>query len=259
MFVAESFMIGSAKEGKAALIEKTPDAIDFVETNDNYLLSTNHFLGKTLGMTQLNQIHVKTSASSYRLKRLRELIARNQKNSVLKTADILRDQRGQQDKDIGLGNEKAINQLVAHHGIIFQPEKGLMWISTAPWQLGKFVCYDLEKVFAYDALENHELYVDSLTIPADSFLMKPAYKDYLKFSQYRFPFNPRADLQPDSVIKWNPNSYHAYMLAGDYYYDRRLWADAIPLYVEGLTKEIATLQERYHMEKNLENCREKIK
>src|SRR5688500_12326951 len=33
MFVAESFMIGSAKDGKAAIIEKTPDAIDFVEAN----------------------------------------------------------------------------------------------------------------------------------------------------------------------------------------------------------------------------------
>ena len=66
MFVSESFLIGSAKEGKAALIEKSPEAIDLVEANGNAIMSTNHFLGDELGMTQLNQIHVKTSASNYR-------------------------------------------------------------------------------------------------------------------------------------------------------------------------------------------------
>jgi isopenicillin-N N-acyltransferase like protein len=258
MFVAESFLIGSAKDGKAAIIEKTPEAIDLVEPTDNYILSTNHFLGKKLGITQLNQIHVKTSASEYRYKRLSQLVARNQKNSITKTAAVLRDQRGLGDKDIGLGNEKAINQLVAHHGIIFQPEKKLMWISTAPWQLGKFVCYDLEKVFAYDASDNREIYEQDLAIPADSFLLTSAYKQYVKFSQYRFPFNPKTGFHPDSVVKWNPNSYHAYMLAADYYYDKKMWQKAIPFYEEGLTKEVATMQERYHMEKNLKNCKDNL-
>ncbi len=259
MFVAESFLIGSAKDGKAAIIEKNPDDIDFVEAHDNYLLSTNHFLGNKLGVSQLNQLHVKTSASPYRYKRLGELIARNQKNSITKTAAILRDKRGLGDKDIGLGNEKAINQLVAHHGIIFQPEKKLMWISTAPWQLGKFVCYDLEKAFAYKAVANEEIYETALTIPADSFLLTPEYNAYLKFHKYRFPFNPKTDLQPDSVVKWNPNSYHAYMMAADYYYEREEWTKAIPFYETGLTKEVATVQERYHMEKNLEHCKKKMK
>jgi hypothetical protein len=258
MFVAESFLIGSAKEGRAAIIEKTPDEIDFVEPRGNYILSTNHFLGPKLGVSQLNQIHVKTSASHYRYRRLSQLVARNDRNSVVKAAAVLRDQRGLDDKDIGLGNEKAINQLVAHHGIIFQPEKKRMWISTAPWQLGKFVCYDLDKVFAYDANENIEIYESDLTIAADSFLLTPAYSQYVKFSQFRFPFNDHSGFDPDSVIKWNPNSYHAYMLAADHYYKQEMWGKAMSLYEEGLTKEVATMQERYHMEKNLKNCKQKI-
>jgi isopenicillin-N N-acyltransferase like protein len=258
MFVSESFLIGSAKDGKAAIIEKTPEAVDLVEARNNYLLSTNHFLGSKLGMTQLNQIHERTSASPYRFKRLAELLARNQQNSIDKTAGILRDQRGLNDADIGLGNEKAINQLVAHHGVIFQPEKKLMWVSTAPWQLGKFVCYNLDSVFAYKAFENREVYEADLAIPADSFLLTDQYRNYLKFSPYRFPFNPKTDFQPDSIIKWNPNSYHAYMLAADSYFDRKLWSKAIPLYEIGLTKEVATLQERHHMEKNLQRCKENL-
>jgi hypothetical protein len=259
MFVAESFLIGSARDGKAAIIEKTPDGMDFFETNENYIISTNHFQGKTLGETQLNKDHMATSASPYRFKRVKELLAQQGKNSVQKTAAILRNQQGLGGEDIGMGNEKAINQLVAHHGIIFQPEKGLVWISTAPWQLGKFVCYDLHKVFAKNMTTNEEVIEQDLTIPADSFLLTNAYRQYIKFHPYRFPFNPRTDLIPDSLVKWNPQSYHAYMLAGDFYVDHKEWEKAMPFYEEGLKKEVATQQEREHMQKNLEHCKASIK
>jgi hypothetical protein len=49
------------------------------------------------------------------------------------------------------------------------------------------------------------------------------------------------------------------MLAGDYYFDHQLWDKAIPMYEQGLTKEVATLQERDHMEKNLQVSKSKIK
>jgi hypothetical protein len=117
----------------------------------------------------------------------------------------------------------------------------------------------MEKVFAYDAKENKEIFETDLTIPADSFLLTSQYDQYLKFHPYRFPFNPRTDLQPDSVIKWNPNSYHAYMLAGDYYYEHNMWDKAILMYEQGLSKEVATEQERYHMERNLEKSKKSLK
>ncbi len=258
MFVAESFLIGSSKDNKASIIEKTPDGIDLVEGKDNVIISTNHFQGAILGNTELNREHLRTSASPYRYERVAQLLDRHEKHSISTTAAILRNQLGLDDKDIGLGNEKAINQLVAHHGIIFQPEKGLVWISTTPWQLGKFVCYDLNKVFAHIPSGNEEIYEAGLTIPADSFLLTPAYRDYVKFSPYRFPFNPRSGLEPDSIVRWNPGSYHAYMLAGDYYFTARQWASAIPMYEAGLTKEIATVQEKEYMEKNLRICKENL-
>ena len=259
MFVAESFLIGSAKDRRAAIIEKSPDAIDLFESKKDYIISTNHFQGVKLGSTQLNQDHMKTSASPYRFERVEELLAREHPNSLQKTVAILRNEKGLKDTNIGLGNEKSINQLVAHHGIIFQPEKKLVWVSTAPWQLGKFVCYDLNKIFSRKPTTNEEIYESQLTFPADSFLLTNQYKQYLKFSPYRFPFNPHDNLQPDSVVKWNPNSYHAYMLAADYYFDHKEWTKAIPIYEQGLTKEVATTQERDHMQKNLLHCKAKVK
>jgi hypothetical protein len=258
MFVSESFLIGSAKDNRAALIEKSPDGIDKVESTQNQIVSTNHFLGKVLGNTQLNQDHIKTSASPYRYQRVAELLARDVKISVMDVASILRNQQGLGNKNVGMGNEKTINQLVAHHGIIFQPAKKLVWISTAPYQLGKFVCYDLNKVFASADKRNEEMYEDERTIPADPFLLTKQYHDYEKFARYRFPFEPRTDMQPDSLVKWNPESYHAYMLAGDYYFDRKNFTSAKALYETGLTKEVATVQEREHMERNLKLSNEKL-
>ena len=259
MFVAESFLIGSARDGKASLIEKTPDAIDTYDSEGEYIISTNHFQGDTLGNTELNREHVRTSASKPRYDRVDELLQRQGKNSVSKTVALLRNQLGTGDKNIGLGNERAINQLVAHHAIVFQPGKRLAWISTGPWQLGKFVCYDLTKVFSYKPKQNEEIYEKGMEIAADSFLLDPAFRDYVKFSKFRFPFNPQDDLRPDSVVKWNPNSYHAYMLAADYWKGHKEWEKAVNFYELGLTKEVATEQERQYMEKNLQHCRKKLK
>jgi tetratricopeptide (TPR) repeat protein len=253
-FVAESFLIGSAKDKRAAIIEKSPEAIDVYRTNENYIIGTNHFQSKLLGATVLNQEHMRKSASVYRYQRVAELLKQNRKNTIASTASILRDRGGLGGKSIGLGNEKSVNQLIAHHGIIFQPEKNLVWVSTAPWQLGEFVCYDLNKVFTTNMQTNVEIYQEQLTIPADSFLLDPQYTHAIKFNRFRFPFQPAHEVSPDSLIVWNPDSYLSYMLAGDIYFEQKQYDKAKGLYEKGLTMEIATEDEREHMTKNLKQC-----
>ncbi|CAN5546280.1 acyl-CoA--6-aminopenicillanic acid acyl-transferase [soil metagenome] len=259
MFVSESLLIGSAKDHRASIIEKTPDTMELFESTDDYIISTNHFQGNLLGNTKLNKDHMAKSASVYRYERVKELLDNDRKNSVAKTAAILRNQNGKGGQNIGNGNEKLINQLISHHGIIFQPEKKLVWVSAAPWQLGRFVCYDLNKIFSTQLIKNQEVYESDRMITEDPFLKTPEYSAYLKFLPYRFPFNPHQDLQPDSLISWNPDSYQAYLVAGDYYTDHGEFAKAINVYKTGLTKEVATEQERNHMKKNLQLCEKKIK
>jgi hypothetical protein len=259
MFVAESFMIGSANDGKAVVIEKSPEEIDFYQTDLHYIISTNHFQSPKLADTDLNREHMRTSASPYRYARVKELLVADTRNSVEKTAKIMRNQKGLAGKDIGLGNEKLINQLVAHHGIIFQPEKRLVWISTAPWQLGKFVCYDFNKVFDLDLLTNDEIVEADKVISADTFVGSAEHHRYLKFSKFRFPFNPRTDLPADSIVQWNPTSYHAFMLAGDHHLDQKNYKQARLMYEKGLALEVATVQEREHMEKNLQRCKAELR
>jgi isopenicillin-N N-acyltransferase like protein len=257
-FVAESFMIGSAKDKKAVIIEKSPTNMDMFESGSNTLIGTNHFQSKTLANTELNKEHMNTSASVPRHERVDELLKHAGKNTVLKTAHILRDQKGKNNTDIGLGNERAVNQLIAHHGIIFQPEKGLVWISTTPFQLGKFVCYDLNVIFTRKVVSNEELYVSEREIPADDFLATAEFQKALKFNQFRFPFQPNKTFSPDSLIQWNPESYLSHLLAGDYYLENEQFSEAVSAYQIALKKEVATVPEREHIQKNLDKALSKV-
>ncbi len=256
-FVAESFLIASAKDKRAVIIEKSPDAIDLYSPGKDYIIGTNHYQSPTLGTTPLNREHMRTSASVYRYERVDELLNEGGRNSVAKTASILRNQKGLKNTDIGFGNEKAVNQLIAHHAVIFQPELQRVWVSTAPWQLGKFVCYDLKKVFS-TGIPNGEIADRELEIPADTFLTTRNCDQMMKFNRFRFPFQPRENMIPDSLVAWNPHSYLSYMLAGDFYFARKDFSQAKKNYEKGLQMEVATLQEREHMQRNLETCNKQI-
>ena len=49
-----------------------------------------------------------------------------------------------------------------------------MWVSTSPYQLGKFICYNLKKALNGD----EENKIDSLNIDADPFLFSDDYKKF---------------------------------------------------------------------------------
>ena len=152
------------------IIEKTPDSLDVYDPHQNYIVCANHFQSKGLGKLGSNIHQMQESASAYRYQRLSELLEANGKNTVQKTVNILRDRKGLGGQDIGLGNEKAINQLIAHHSIIFEPDKLMVWVSTAPWQLGEYVAYDLKKVFALNGLQtDQEISESASDIAADQF------------------------------------------------------------------------------------------
>ena len=99
-----------------------------------------------------------------------EDLSMNEQLDPEKAASILRDKKGVKDTALGFGNELAINQLLAHHGIIFQPEERKVWVSSSPYQLGAFVAYDLDEVFKEFENGDHSLKgIDSLLIKKDPF------------------------------------------------------------------------------------------
>jgi len=259
MFVSESFLIGSAEDKKAVIIEKTPDSLDVYDPQKDFIVCANHFQSRKLGNSAPNEIQMKESASPYRYERLMELMNKNEKNTVQKTIDILRDQKGLNGADIGMGNEKALNQLIAHHSIVFEPQQLIVWVSTQPWQLGEYVAYDLKKIFALNGMQqNKEVYDSALTIPADTFLQTKQFSDFTKYRMLKQRVLDGLSVEPDSIITANPNLYNAWVLAGDYSFKLKDYNRALIYYNMALRKEIATIPEKNHILDQVKKIKEKI-
>jgi tetratricopeptide (TPR) repeat protein len=257
MFVSESFLVGSAMDNKAVVIEKTPDSLSIYDPNKNEILCTNHFQSNDFWNSEPNVEQRQNSASVYRYQRLTQLLQQNGPNTVQKTINILRDYKGVNNADIGLGNEKAVNQFIAHHAIVFEPQQLKVWVSTSPWQMGQFVCYDLNKVFALEGMKNNrEIYEADLNINADSFIYTPTFKRFEQFRMNKQLAMDGATIIPDSLVAENPNYYNSYVAAGDYYFKKREYKKALPYYQKALTLEIATVGEKDHIESRIKKIQD---
>ena len=145
-FVSESLLIGSANDGYAAIIEKTPNKIALYKSCNSRIVCTNHYQSSEFSLDSYNIENIATSDSPYRYDRINELLDEVVPLNRGEAVDILRDRYGKNSADIGLSNEKSLNQFIAHHSVVFEPCKLRFWVSTSPWQLGKYICYDLNKV-----------------------------------------------------------------------------------------------------------------
>ena len=259
MFVSESLLIGSANDKKAVVIEKTPVTYDVYDPDSNYIVCANHFQGNLLVHTKKNIEQMDNSASLYRYDHLMDLLKNNGRNTVQKTVAILRDTKGLNNADIGLGNEKSINQFAAHHSIVFEPQKLRVWVSTSPWQLGEFVCYDLKKVFALRGMKTDQEIIDSdLTIPPDTLLNTEGYKNFEAYRRMAQRVNDHENIDPDSLVIDNPQYYNAYVLAGDYCFRLQQYNKALGYYQRALTKVIATKQEEAAVVHKIIKCQAKL-
>jgi hypothetical protein len=125
--------------------------------------------------------------------------------------------------------------------------------------LGEFVCYDLNKIFALNGLtRDKEIYDSASTIPADSFIQTQQFKNFVQYRHYTQLLSDGKDINVDSMIADNPEYYHAYVLAGDYYYKKEQWQKALGYYQAALTKVVTTKPEEEHIKKQIEACRKKL-
>ena len=254
VFVSESIFVGSAKDKRAAIIEVSPHKLGVYEVeNSNQMICTNHFQSTAFADDKKNQRHILESHSEYRYERMEELLEEKPKLTPEIAVDILRDKRGLDEKRIGYGNEKALNQLLAHHGIVFQPEDLKVWVSSNPYQLGEFVAYDLKEVFK-EAGGNGK--VKSVSDPEanvgeDPFLHTLDYRHYQRYRKLRAQIvnaissdgHVEQELLREFILL-NPDFWEAYYWVGKYNYEKGYDRLARKAFLQAETKEITTVPDR---------------
>lgn len=268
VFVSESIMVGSANDNKAVLIEVSPKKMDVYDVpNANQLICSNHFQSEGLKNDNRNQSQIANSHSEYRFERMQELFKESPKINPKIASEILRNKEGLKDNLIGYGNEKALNQLMAHHGIIFKPKEKTVWVSANPYQLGEFVCYNLDSIFKGrkpGAIVSFEQ--ENLNIAKDPFLETAAYSNYQKFRiedhQMDLCLKNEENISPEFIAQYqslNSNYWVVYYKAGLYFYQKKDWQLAKANFEKALTKEITTAPEKAQIEKYLKKIKRKLK
>ncbi|WP_166921465.1 C45 family autoproteolytic acyltransferase/hydolase [Flavobacterium poyangense] len=266
VFVSESIMVGSAQDNKAILIEVSPEKIDVYDVpNSSQLICSNHFQSTAFKNDRRNQFQIANSHSEYRFERIQELLTKNPKINPQIASEILRNKEGLQNVTLGYGNEKALNQLMAHHGIIFKPKEKTVWVSANPYQLGEFVCYNLDSVFK-ERKTNPVLSFEEEkhNIAKDPFLETTAFENYKKFktedhkidvylkNKTKIPFDFIQQYQ-----SLNPDYWVVYYKAGLYFYQKKYFRLAKENFEKALTKEITTVPQKQAIEKYLKKLKRK--
>jgi predicted choloylglycine hydrolase len=267
VFVSESIMVGSAQDNKAVLIEVSPKKMDVYEVpNSNQLLCSNHFQGEAFKNDKRNLGQIQDSHSQYRFERMQELFTGNKKINPQIASEILRNREGLKDISLGYGNEKALNQLMAHHGIIFKPKEKLVWVSANPYQLGEFVCYNLDSVFKERKLESAISFEqENLNIAKDPFIKTEAFQNYKKFKiedhQFDLYLKKKETISTGFIQDYqslNPEYWVVYYKTGLYFYQKKEFVKAQFNFEKALTKEITTAPEKAKIEKYLKKLKRKL-
>lgn len=268
VFVSESILVGSANDKNAVIIEVSPDNFGVYKVeNTSRVFCTNHFQSEAYKNDKRNQKHILESHSEYRYEKLQELLEENKKLNPEKMASILRDKSGLKGEKIGYGNEKAINQLLAHHAVIFSPQKKLVWVSANPYQLGEFVCYDLNEIFSDKRLKSGELAKSNLNIAKDPFINSQEYKNYEEYkklsSQIEDAIDGKTKILSDQFINnyqsLNPDFWFLYYQAGKYYFNKKEYSKAKIQFDAALKKEITTVPDKENVEEYLKKTLKKLK
>lgn len=258
VFVSESFTIASALDKTTAVIEKTPGKTAIYYPENKQLIVANHFQSDEFKNSQINLDHIRDSESMPRFERMTELTEDDTLISVGNTLRYLRDQQGVNGRDLGTGNPMAINQLLAHHAVIFEPVKGIAYISAAPFQENVFNAYDVGSIKTMAALDPiHSPEIDSLRLAQDPFYTSRGFSDFKEYKLLKADFKSdpgKTVLEKGFSDRWiatNPNYYEPYLLLGDFYFDKRDFASAKTYYEQAQSKAIPYLGIRTHITENL--------
>jgi len=134
--------------GKTAVVERAPGVPAHVRWSDAPLATTNHFEGPLANDPRDREVRSKTSTLPRRARGdviVKELPAQP---GVVSMVGALRDRKNADGKPLPLGDRRAIDALIATHGVVMDTTARALWVSEYPHLLGRFVRFDLRALLA---------------------------------------------------------------------------------------------------------------
>jgi isopenicillin-N N-acyltransferase-like protein len=152
VMVSHLVMVADA-HGKTAIVERAPGVEAFVRTpgDPDRVALTNHFEGP-LASDPRNQAVMAHTTTLARRARLDEMLAKvgPHEADVDRMVGMLRDHECAGGTACALGDRRAIDALIATHGIVADTTARTLWVSAGPHLSGAFVRFDLNAIFARD-------------------------------------------------------------------------------------------------------------
>jgi hypothetical protein len=166
--------------GSVAIAERAPGTPLHVRRGRGKVPLTNHFEGP-LEADPANKIIETVTSTKPRRIRLDERLANLPPGaSVQDVVGVLRDRRGVGGTALPLGNRKAIDALIATHGVVMDTTARAMWVSEGPHLIGRFVRFDLARLLdpAFEAATDNQ--EDGAAISEDVILKDGTYDAWLR-------------------------------------------------------------------------------
>jgi len=138
-------VIAADASGETVAIERIPGSLPFVRHLAPKAVVTNHFQGPAASDPKNERVRAQTSTLA-REARGEELLAALDRPATVETAvKLLRDRKGAGGTELDLGDRRAIDALIATHGVVFDTTSRRLWVSESPHLLGRFVGFDLAR------------------------------------------------------------------------------------------------------------------
>jgi isopenicillin-N N-acyltransferase like protein len=172
VFVSAQFLVASRRDGRAVVIEKTPQQMAVREPSGApWIVCANHYMTALLTNTAVNLKYVQADTSLSRYARAEELLAGEAgRLDAPSAARILRDRQLPGGRSAGNGHRGALNPLIATHAVVMDLSAGLVFAGLPPHQLGRFVAFDVSQP---------ERRLPEQALPEDPWLAAGEYKRYL--------------------------------------------------------------------------------
>jgi len=143
-------VIVNDRHGDARAIERIPGREPFARTLPGVMAVTNHLEGPARDDPKNQRVLSSTSTQDRRARGDALIRLAQAPVGVIDLVAWLRDQNAADGASLPPGDRRAIDAMIATHGVVMNTKTRELWVSQSPHLSGKFVRFELERLLAED-------------------------------------------------------------------------------------------------------------